>query len=147
MGARKAGPRRRPWVATATNWERARQLFKMDQIVNLVVTSCNRGGLLVEGEDLAGFVPFSHLVEISGQTDAVDRGRLMEAYVGRTLRLKVIECSPETDALSSPKGLRRRSRVDGQNCSNRFASESEPSAKSRTSRTSGYSWILEAWKG
>ena len=80
---------------TATNWERAKQLFTLDQIVNLGVTACNRGGLLVEGEDLAGFVPFSHLVEISGQTDSTDRGRLMEAYVGRTLRLKVIECSPE----------------------------------------------------
>jgi small subunit ribosomal protein S1 len=80
---------------TATNWERAKQLFTQDQIVNLGVTACNRGGLLVEGEDLAGFVPFSHLVEISGQTDSTDRGRLMEAYVGRTLRLKVIECSPE----------------------------------------------------
>ena len=79
----------------ATNWERAKQLFALDQIVSLGVIACNRGGLLVEGEDLAGFVPFSHLVEISGQTDSTDRGRLMEAYVGRTLRLKVIECAPE----------------------------------------------------
>ena len=93
-GSRKA-PHADAVSRTATNWERAKQLFALDQIVNLGVTACNRGGLLVEGEDLAGFVPFSHLVEISGQTDSSDRGRLMEAYVGRTLRLKVIECAPE----------------------------------------------------
>ena len=93
-GSRKA-PHADGVSRTATNWDRAKQLFALDQIVNLGVTACNRGGLLVEGEDLAGFVPFSHLVEISGQTDSTDRGRLMEAYVGKTLRLKVIECSPE----------------------------------------------------
>ena len=79
----------------APNWERVKQLYAGDQIVTLHVTSSNRGGLLVEGEDLAGFVPFSHLVEIRGQADAADRARLMEAYVGRSLRLKVIECAPE----------------------------------------------------
>jgi small subunit ribosomal protein S1 len=77
------------------NWERVKQLYARDQIVDLQVTSCNRGGLLVEGEDLAGFVPFSHLVEIRGQADPMQRARLMETYVGRTLRLKVIECAPE----------------------------------------------------
>ncbi len=79
----------------APDWDRAKQLYATDQIVSLPVISCNRGGLIVEGADLAGFVPFSHLVAITGQADAADRGRLMEAYVGRTLQLKVIECAPE----------------------------------------------------
>jgi small subunit ribosomal protein S1 len=78
-----------------TDWGRAKELFQSDQIVNLRVTACNRGGLLVEGEALSGFVPFSHLVNIPGPADAPDRARLLEAYVGRILRLKVIECVPE----------------------------------------------------
>jgi hypothetical protein len=45
------------------NWEHVKQLFSDDGIVSLRVTACNRGGLLVEGEDLAGFVPFSHLLQ------------------------------------------------------------------------------------
>lgn len=77
------------------NWARVKDLFQRDQIVNLNVTGWNRGGLLVEGEELYGFVPFSHLVDIVGQAEALDRTKFMETYMGRTLRLKVIECVPE----------------------------------------------------
>lgn len=77
------------------DWDRARELFQSDQIVDLRVAACNKGGLLVEGEALSGFVPFSHLVNIPGPADPPERGRLLEGYVGRTLRLKVIECVPE----------------------------------------------------
>lgn len=77
------------------NWERVRDLYMRDQIVSLRVTASNRGGLLVEGEDLYGFVPFSHLVDISGQVEQLDRAKFMDGYIGRTLRLKVIECVPE----------------------------------------------------
>ncbi|MFH1185584.1 MAG: S1 RNA-binding domain-containing protein [Chloroflexota bacterium] len=77
------------------NWDHAKNLFQLDQIVDLRVTASNRGGLLVEGEALSGFVPFSHLVSVPEPADSLDRARLLEAYVGRTLRLKVIECVPE----------------------------------------------------
>ncbi len=77
------------------NWARVRDLFRLDQILTLKVTGCNRGGLLVEGEDLYGFVPFSHLIDLAGQVDVGDREKSMEAYLGRTLKLKVIECVPE----------------------------------------------------
>lgn len=80
---------------TATNWSLVRDLYRRDQIVNLRVASCNRGGLLVEGDDLCGFVPFSHLIESAGEGEQQDRARLMQSYVGRTVRLKVIECIPE----------------------------------------------------
>ena len=77
------------------NWGEVKDLYLHDRIVNLNVTGCNRGGLLVEGENLYGFVPFSHLVDMSSQVDTPDREKCMEAYIGRTLRLKVIECVPE----------------------------------------------------
>jgi small subunit ribosomal protein S1 len=77
------------------DWVEVKDLFLRDRIVSLNVTGCNRGGLLVEGENLYGFVPFSHLVDMPGQVDAPDREKCMEAYIGRTLRLKVIECVPE----------------------------------------------------
>src|SRR5512135_530682 len=72
----------------APNWSRVKDLYSRDQIVSLRVTACNRGGLLVEGDELYGFVPFSHLVDIATQTEPADRAKSMEAYVGRTLRLK-----------------------------------------------------------
>jgi small subunit ribosomal protein S1 len=75
------------------DWKRARALFEEDQIVDLDVTAYNRGGLLVAGEELSGFVPFSHLVGVSGPANGDDRQSLLERYVGKRLRLKVIECS------------------------------------------------------
>jgi small subunit ribosomal protein S1 len=65
-----------------------------DQIVALEVTGHNRGGLLVEGKGLYGFVPFSHLIELAGSTDA-DREQALAGYKGRMLNVKVIECVPE----------------------------------------------------
>lgn len=79
----------------APNWARVKDLFLSDQVVSLLVTGTNRGGLLVETEGLYGFVPFSHLIEIPGQVEPIERAKVMENYVGRTLRLKVIECVPE----------------------------------------------------
>jgi small subunit ribosomal protein S1 len=72
-----------------------RELYQRDQIIDLNVTGYNRGGLLVEGNNLYGFVPFSHLVELAGKNEASQREHDLETFVGRTLRLKVIECVPE----------------------------------------------------
>ena len=51
------------------DWEKVRKLFSSDQVINLEVTGFNRGGLLVAGNGLHGFVPVSHLLEISCLTD------------------------------------------------------------------------------
>lgn len=77
------------------DWGQVKDLYSRDQIVNLRVTGHNRGGLLVEGERMHGFVPFSHLIDLAGKTEAGDRDSSLETYMGRTLKLKVIECVPE----------------------------------------------------
>jgi small subunit ribosomal protein S1 len=79
----------------SADWGQVKDLYSKDQIVSLRVTGHNRGGLLVEGDGLYGFVPFSHLIDLAGKTDASDRDSQLEAYVGRSLSLKVIECVPE----------------------------------------------------
>ena len=76
------------------DWVRIKSLYQSDEIIALNVSGFNRGGLLVQGNELYGFVPFSHLVGLVG-TDPGVRERLLEAYVGQTLQLKVIECAPE----------------------------------------------------
>ena len=80
---------------TVANWNQVKDLYMKDQIINLSVTGHNRGGLLVEGEGLYGFVPFSHLVDLAGKFETGERDHDLEVYVGRSLRLKVIECVPE----------------------------------------------------
>lgn len=80
---------------SSVNWNQVKELYMSDGIVDLMVTGHNRGGLLVEGDGLYGFVPFSHLVELAGRVDTLDRDQDLEPYVGKHLRLKVIECVPE----------------------------------------------------
>jgi len=77
------------------DWNEVRDLYHQDRIVDLQVTGYNRGGVLVEGEGLYGFVPYSHLVEMVAMPEKQNREVELDSYVGRTLRLKVIECAPE----------------------------------------------------
>jgi small subunit ribosomal protein S1 len=79
----------------SADWGQVKDLYLRDQIVDLQVTGYNRGGLLVEGNGLYGFVPFSHLVELAGKNDLPSREHDLESFVGRMLKLKVIECVPE----------------------------------------------------
>ena len=77
-----------------SDWVYAESIYKLDQIITLLVSSYNRGGLLVENDKLHGFVPYSHLVEMTCQTD-LERDNFLANYVGKELRLKVIECVPD----------------------------------------------------
>ncbi len=77
------------------NWDQVRDLYMRDQIIDLTVTGFNRGGLLVEGDGVFGFVPFSHLIELANKAENERREQDLQVYVGRTLHVKVIECVPE----------------------------------------------------
>lgn len=76
------------------DWDFAMSVYKQDQIVTLSVSGFNRGGLLVEGENLNGFVPYSHLVEMTCEVEP-QREAFLAKFVGNQIRLKIIECSPE----------------------------------------------------
>lgn len=94
---RAASPRAAtPRAETAPlNWKKANELYQQDQTICLHVNGYNRGGLLVSGEGLQGFVPISHLVEMPGNQSEAEQESLLSAYVGRLLTLKVIECDQE----------------------------------------------------
>ena len=79
----------------SVNWSEARKIFTQDETIDLHVTGFNRGGLLVEGEDIQGFVPVSHLVELPREKIDEEREELLSDYVGQSLLLKVIECDPD----------------------------------------------------
>lgn len=75
------------------DWDRATEVYEQDQVIHLDVTGCNRGGLLVEGEGLQGFVPISHLVDMP--CDQNDLEQDLEKYIHQILPLKIIECDRE----------------------------------------------------
>jgi small subunit ribosomal protein S1 len=84
---------------TPVDWDAIRRFYRDDRIIQMKVTGHNRGGLLVEGDGLAGFVPLSHLVELAGAGTLEDRERNLEKYLGRELKVKVIECAPEDERI------------------------------------------------
>ena len=83
--------------AIPIDWDAVRQYYKSDRIIELKVTGHNRGGLLVEGDGLAGFVPCSHLVELANSEAGSDHEIDLEEYLGRELSVKVIECKPDEE--------------------------------------------------
>ncbi len=81
------------------DWEAIKQYYRNDHILEMKVVGHNRGGLLVEGNGLAGFVPLSHLIELSGKEKESECQHNLEVYLGRTLKVKVIECAPEDERI------------------------------------------------
>jgi small subunit ribosomal protein S1 len=81
--------------ASEIDWQMVQEIFAQDQVVTLEITGFNRGGLLVSGSGLHGFVPISHLLEINCLTDDIEKESILSSYVGRTVAFKVIECDPD----------------------------------------------------
>ena len=75
------------------DWDVAIQVYEQDQVIDLEVSGCNRGGLLVKGDGLQGFVPISHLVDMP--CDQTNIEEELEKYVDQMLPLKIIECDRE----------------------------------------------------
>jgi len=81
-------------LQSPADWEYALRLFRQDQILSLKAVGYNRGGLLVENERLHGFVPYSHLTEMTCEVEA-ERESFLARYVGQELKAKIIECAPQ----------------------------------------------------
>jgi small subunit ribosomal protein S1 len=92
---KEAGTTRTSPKPPPVDWKLAESLFEKDDPVTLQVTGFNRGGLLVGGEGLHGFVPVSHLVDFDCLAEEKERENILEAYVGNSMNLKVIECDAE----------------------------------------------------
>jgi small subunit ribosomal protein S1 len=76
--------------SASMDWNKALEFYEQDLSVCLLVTGFNRGGLLVTGEDLQGFVPVSHLIDNPEQE--CEPEKWLKTYLNRSLQLKVIEC-------------------------------------------------------
>jgi small subunit ribosomal protein S1 len=84
----------RPAPATY-DWSAARELYERDAIAELFVTGVNRGGLLVEGSQIRGFIPLSHLIGVPSLATEEERQAAMHQRVGSSVKAKIIEFDPE----------------------------------------------------
>jgi small subunit ribosomal protein S1 len=80
--------------AMMVDWAKVQSVFDHDEIMELFVQGFNRGGLLVQGDNIQGFVPSSHLIAPSTECDEEEKRTILSSYVGKTVKLKVIECEP-----------------------------------------------------
>ena len=76
------------------DWDYVQGLYHNVSIISLRVYGFNRGGLLVEGDNIQGFVPISHLTRMSAIDTEMERHKSLPGYIGSNLSLKVIECTP-----------------------------------------------------
>ncbi len=80
-----------------TDWSMVKNIFLNDEVILLEVYGFNRGGLLVKGEGVQGFVPVSHLVDLPIDSPDDTKQSILSQYEGKTLNLKVIECEPASE--------------------------------------------------
>jgi small subunit ribosomal protein S1 len=78
-------------------WQHAREALEQGRVLELQVVGFNRGGVLVGWDSLRGFVPASHLVNLSPSADEDQRYDELRGLVGSRLRVKVIELDPERE--------------------------------------------------
>jgi small subunit ribosomal protein S1 len=75
-------------------WREACALMERQELLELPVIGCNRGGVLVGWNGLRGFVPASHLTSLAPSADETERLDELQHLVGSRLRLKIIELDP-----------------------------------------------------
>lgn len=108
-------------TSTGVDWEIIKGFYERDEVICLQVQGFNRGGLLVQGEHLQGFVPISHLLEVPTVIEDEKKEKTLKAFVGKTLELKVIECNPTLERVV----LSQRAAQAGEGCRKRIFRELE----------------------
>lgn len=75
------------------DWDLVQELYDKDAVIELTAYGYNRGGLLVDGHHIQGFVPLSHLTGLSGVEEEEERFASLTQYLDKKIQLKVIECN------------------------------------------------------
>jgi small subunit ribosomal protein S1 len=73
------------------DWLKADKMMESGTVYEGVISGCNRGGLIVKFGKIRGFVPASQIVGLPRRLREEQRRQRMEAMVGETIGLKVIE--------------------------------------------------------
>jgi len=80
-------------------WKKAQTAHESHRILELEITSYNKGGLITQWQEVECFVPASHLVAYPFPADPTAREACFQEYVGQTLRLCIIEVDPSRNRI------------------------------------------------
>ncbi len=81
------------------DWERAEEDMRTYRVLELPITGCNKGGVLVDYYSIQGFVPTSHMLNLPRLPDIEERLHVLSQKIGETLRLRIIEIDRERGRL------------------------------------------------
>jgi len=73
------------------DWDRAERDWRAQSVLELCVSGCNRGGVLVDYFSIQGFVPTSHMLGLPRLPNLKERLRVLSQKIGCLLRLRIIE--------------------------------------------------------
>ena len=92
---------------TTMDWGKVQSIINNDKVIEVEVHSFNRGGLLVEGAGVQGFIPVSHLINVPYDCEEDQRLVYFQDYLNKKIKVKIIECEPSTErvVLSERAGL------------------------------------------
>lgn len=79
---------------TTIDWQTLQRLKDEEAVLTCCIAGYNRGGLLAENELVCGFLPVSHLLNCPPCKEEQAREEQLQAYLGRSLDVKIIECDP-----------------------------------------------------
>jgi small subunit ribosomal protein S1 len=78
-------------------WATLNEAMHHGDPLDVEVTGCNRGGLIVRYQTLRGFIPASQLMDFAPDADENARRSALADYVGERLTARVIELDPSRD--------------------------------------------------
>ncbi|MEM7334534.1 MAG: S1 RNA-binding domain-containing protein [Chloroflexota bacterium] len=80
-------------------WQIAKNHFDGEKTVQLEVAGFNKGGLLVQWNNIQGFVPASQLLDFPQFHFEAERIRALKSWIGKKLSLKIIELNKDSNRL------------------------------------------------
>lgn len=87
-------------ASQATAWDRFEKAFKDGEIIEVVISEANKGGLLLDVDGIKGFIPVSQLAPIHyPRVEGADVGKILirlQKLVGTKLSVKVINVDRAT---------------------------------------------------
>lgn len=99
------------------DWQQARRLMEAGEILELMVSGYNKGGLVVKVGRLRGFIPASHVVPQEAGEEKLPVEQRMKRRVGQKILACIIEADPEANRLIlservAQQELRRRQKEE-----------------------------------
>jgi small subunit ribosomal protein S1 len=88
-----------PEPPSAELWGLLREAMERGTVLEIEVTGCNRGGLIVRYYTLRGFIPSSHLTVILPEMDEPERRTTLAQQIGQHINVRVIELDPDRDRI------------------------------------------------